>query len=425
MKFSKYTFSYPYDGNLLALYNAYSNALALIEHDKYAHLGKLCEQSIIPDDSNWISELVRGHFIIDDNLNELELLRLRLLQSRFSSSTLTLTIAPTSDCNFKCVYCFEKGSTRETCMSKNVQERVVSFVNSKMEGIRSLQVPWYGGESLLALPVIESLTSKFMTICSAHNVEYRASIITNGYLLTPEVARQFADMNITGVQVTVDGSESEHNKRRPLADGGPTYRKIMDNLVACKGIFAQPVSLRINVDKKNEQDASAVLNELRHHQMEGYVRPYIGHIMNINGKYADGICYDSQEFSELELRFLDTHNRILEAYPVPKGCYCCADSASSSVINADGKMYRCWSDIGIESRSYYDLAKEMPTGNYDVANAYLLYDPTRDDECRSCKYLPLCMGGCPDRRLRTGERCASVKYNLDAYMTRIPYLLRN
>lgn len=209
-----------------------------------------------------------------------------------------------------------------------------------------------------------------------------------------------------------------------MVNGKPTYRKIMNNLIDCMEVLTCSVALRINVDKNNAGDADKVLSELRRHNLEGRVRPYVGQILNINGQYADSICYDTKEFSEIENRFFDTYGRILEAYPVPRGCFCCADSASSFVINADGKMYRCWSDIGIEERSYYDLSTDCTTGNFEVIASYLNYDATQDDECRQCNYLPLCMGGCPDRRLRTGERCASIKHNLEAYMMRIPQILR-
>lgn len=423
MKFSKYNFLYPFDDEYYALYNAFSNALGLIEQPKYKEALRFCKGDGSLDEAT-IDTLKVGHFIIDDEVDELELLRFRLLQSRFSSSSLSLTIAPTSDCNFACVYCFEKERISKVFMSDLVQERILNFVKSKIEGIRSLQVSWYGGEPLMAMPIIQSLTDALLAICAEHNVAYQATMVTNGYLLSRKIAGMFESLHITGIQITIDGSEEVHNKRRPLINGKPTYRKIVDNLIDCKETLTCSVALRINVDKTNASDADRVLAELRHHNLERRVRPYVGQILNINGQYADGICYDSEEFSEIELSFFDAHDRILEAYPVPRGCFCCADSASSFVINADGKMYRCWSDIGIEERSYYDLAADRPTENYGVIGSYLNYDATQDDECMHCKYIPLCMGGCPDRRLRTGERCASIRHSLEAYMMRIPQLLR-
>jgi radical SAM protein with 4Fe4S-binding SPASM domain len=54
--------------------------------------------------------------------------------------------------------------------------------------------------------------------------------------------------------------------------------------------------------------------------------------------------------------------------------------------------------------------------------AYIELDPTEVDECQSCVYLPLCMGGCAVDRSKTheidntdlqlGRNCSTLKYNL-------------
>ena len=37
---------------------------------------------------------------------------------------------------------------------------------------------------------------------------------------------------------------------------------------------------------------------------------------------------------------------------------------------------------------------------------YLLFDPTQDSKCRPCKFLPICMGGCPYfRQKQSPDNC--------------------
>lgn len=55
--------------------------------------------------------------------------------------------------------------------------------------------------------------------------------------------------------------------------------------------------------------------------------------------------------------------------------------------------------------------------NVDKYMEYLLYDPTIDEMCIDCKLLPICMGGCPRRRIeRVTERCRDYKYVLEEYL---------
>ena len=57
--------------------------------------------------------------------------------------------------------------------------------------IKRFSVSWYGGEPLMALPIIEKLSEAFFRLCEENGVKYTESIVTNGYLLTKE--------NLTGI----------------------------------------------------------------------------------------------------------------------------------------------------------------------------------------------------------------------------------
>ena len=48
-------------------------------------------------DISLLNDLKKGSFLIEEDIDELELVRYNISRSRFSTSTLSLTIAPTSD----------------------------------------------------------------------------------------------------------------------------------------------------------------------------------------------------------------------------------------------------------------------------------------------------------------------------------------
>lgn len=63
--------------------------------------------------------------------------------------------------------------------------------------------------------------------------------------------------------------------------------------------------------------------------------------------------------------------------------------------------------------------------NWNILFEYMFYDPTIDEHCSECKYLPICMGGCPHKRLFDNfQRCLSTKHSFDKYMNVIPMLLK-
>ena len=102
---------------------------------------------------------------------------------------------------------------------------------------------------------------------------------------------------------------------------------------------------------------------------------------------------------------------------MPKSNYCAADHYYSYVVDPLGKLYKCWSDIGISDRVVGDIADNIYTElNFERLNEFILYNPTEDERCKSCKHLPICMGGCPYYRISNFKICDRHKYDLDIYM---------
>lgn len=109
----------------------------------------------------------------------------------------------------------------------------------------------------------------------------------------------------------------------------------------------------------------------------------------------------------------------LSTYPFPKANFCGADAISAFVIDSDGRLYKCWNDIGVHNRAIGQLknpAISNPVSSFETFKEYLLYDPTEDIECKDCKMLPICMGGCPSSRIQKADRCGYLKNYMDEYI---------
>ena len=426
MKASRYNFFFPYeaDDSKLIAYNSFSNALALIDKHKHDKLHQFVEAGEPINDEELVKQLKAGRFLIDDNCNELDLLKLRMLKSRFSTSFLSLTITPTADCNYRCLYCYEKDVIKPDYMTQEVDDAIIKLVESHMKTIGVLSISWYGGEPLMAVDVVERLSRKFIAMCEENNVKYYASMITNGYLLTKEIAQLLTELKITSLQVTLDGVEDMHNKRRPHVDGSGTFGTIIDNLVESKDVMPF-ISLRINIDKNNVASGREVTKLLKDKGLIDNVRPYLGKI--VPEKHDKSSCFDSCGFSKEQFSYvnefpsLDMHESY---YPRTTHNYCGADSLNSYVIGADGKLYKCWLEVGDASRCIGSLTDNVDV-NQNLALKYLLHDPTIDSTCFECNLLPVCMGGCPYMRMTKKEDiCSAYKYVLDDFLKVIAHKLK-
>src|SRR5262249_30890487 len=153
--------------------------------------------------------LLAGGFIVDARLDELEALRERNRGSK-DGGPLVLTISPTFACNLDCGYCFV--GKKQGTMSPEIEQQIIDFVRKNLErqDLPAVEVDWFGGEPLIAHRNINRLSRALIALCSERGVPYSAQVITNGTLMTPELADELAACGVDRVQITIDGFEQTH-----------------------------------------------------------------------------------------------------------------------------------------------------------------------------------------------------------------------
>lgn len=433
MKNSYYNFFFDFPEQTKKLaYNARSGSLALMDVDKYNSYNDFVQSGKAIDDENLVRDLQKGGFLIDDNLNELDIMRHELYTHRYSSNHLGITIAPTLQCNLRCIYCYEKENLKNSYMSEETQKELVALVEKQAKYLDALDVTWYGGEPLLAFDIIVSLTNKFLDICKRFNIQYSAGIITNGFKLNQGVASRFEELKISFAQITLDGAEETHNIRRPLRGGQPTYDKILRNIIDVADLIN--ISIRINTDVHNKTSLDKLLLDLDNHNLKKKVSLYLGHVQSNNDCYETHSCMTRAEFSKYSYLFDKeayskgfhvNHHRI----PNRITNFCTADRHNSWVIDPEGYLYNCWVDIGEKEKAFANISTSLKekSNNEKLYLDYLTYDPTLDEQCNKCKLLPVCMGGCPKSRLSNdSNRCTEYRFILEEKLKEMAlYILSN
>jgi uncharacterized protein len=427
MKSSKYNIFVDFPENRIRLaFNAFTLALVEFTFDEGIIVEKILDGPNIPHKTNGKSTkfkeiketLVKGGFLIDESMDEIEILKSKNRISRFAQNNhIGLTIAPTLSCNFRCIYCYEKH--KKDRMNLRIMRSLLGWAEKATTGGKNLSVTWFGGEPLLAMREIQYLSKGFLTISEKNKAKYSADIITNGFLLDRKTAAKLKKHHVTKAQITIDGPKNIHDKRRPLVNGKGTFDVILENIKNCCDLLE--ITLRINVDKTNSAYVYDVLDMLEKENLKNKVLPYIGYVYPYTEVCADAqkVCMGKEQYCLMQAKMrleMTERGYSFSAYPMLKGGFCTADSLHSATISPSGSIVKCWNDICYEVKSVnHILGEKTPQMQSNFAK-WVAWDPFEKEECRECQILPICMGGCPylayEKGLKEKGECIDWKYNL-------------
>ncbi len=389
MKSSRYNIVIREDKGVV-VFNTLSGSMAQFAEEEYENISN-------PDaaTTDLLEMLSDNGFIVDDCINERAYLEYQFKKTQFSSSSLSVTIAPTLSCNYKCPYCYE--SSRDGFLNEEGYRAIAAFIEDEIRERRftKLQINWYGGEPLLAFSQIRNWSERFIEICAREKVDYCAHIITNGSLLTEEIISEFAKCKITNAQITLDGWGDLHDKRRPAKNGMKFFEQTLANITRLSEAGIE-VSIRMNVDKINIRDYDAIADYFSENPR---VNVHVGHLLEYETLPDSFSCFTCEEFAQEELdiflRTGYTHDDLDQIFQ-NRFVFCGACSENSYVIDEQCNVYKCWNDIGNDDAIIFNLKEPSETRivNYAALLRYMDWNPLRDKLCSECVWLPICGGGC-------------------------------
>lgn len=382
MKLSRYNSTIRLSDEVLLHYNALRDSFLLARPTDIPFL----EQS--PEEQK---KLIEGGFLVDDDLDEIEVLRQRYLEIIDREDECLITINPTLDCNFSCWYCYE-AKHGKAYMSASVLESVLLFLEKQATRFRHLHVSFFGGEPLLCFDsVITPILDKLATLpCS-----YSTSYTTNAGMLTGRMIERMRVGNTLHLQITVDGGREYHDRTRYFRNGRGSYDLILANIH--KLLEAElPVTLRINYTQDNITSVSEIAEELLstfETALRSRLRISLHQVWQTSGTdlYKES-CAAIKRFSEVGF---DASSPLLNNVYSP--CY--ADKTHSLVINFDGNVYKCTAvDFLNAPREGYLSAEGEVHWERDSRTRW--HDCRfRNKPCNNCRIQPLCNGGCSKKAL--------------------------
>lgn len=414
MRQSRYTVTADSPTGAHLLYNTASGAFAEADDDAFA--------AYLACSGPWAGVLAEAGFLTDlSPEEELELQQRKFDATRADRSTLTISLIPTYVCNYRCPYCYEQGhNSVKGKMDASMMDTVCAFVESRygQDAFTKLSIQWYGGDPSLALDVVEELSARLINWCDERDIAYDAFMLSNANLIDEQAAKLIARARVSSVMLTIDGPEEMHNRRRVAADGSNSYER---NIAAARYLRDNGVAVfaTMNVDKVSWPLYAELRDKLLAEEgislSPGKLCDY-GHFFG-QAPFAkpDFDLFTHEEFARARLEVFEQlpHTAAeLQDMLRPIDRFCTGQLNNYFVIDLLGDVYNCDGWVGDRSYVRFNLHDDPSTWKLSDIS----HDATRDEQCRECELLPLCMGNCHWERACNDWPCHPFRYTLDGYL---------
>lgn len=369
--------------------------------------------------------LARGHLtemtVEEERTNFVQFVG-RLDSVERARKTPGFVLLPTYLCNLDCFYCYQKPAIESDSelvkhlMSTELADKAFEAYARMLpegKGLQGGDLLLYGGEPLLrrSRPLIEHVVKK----ARALGMTVRA--ISNGTQL-----QAYEDLlgphGIHKIQITLDGTREQHDKRRVHRGGQGSFDMIVENIALALRCGVN-VSVRLNIDKKN---IASILELDQLFRARGwYDAP------NFSTYAAEVHMTDDQKewVNEEELvsavdlsTFVGQHglkigtsktsslssfNKLqlsggLDAF---KTGFCGANY-SMCIFDPKGNVYSCWEEV-----EQFEPVGHFHTGtvvyNEQLRRAWQRSPLVANPRCHDCAYAFYCGGGCDWHGKKEGD----------------------
>lgn len=448
-KFSNYNFYIPISNyNILLIYNSISNTLIEVNGEIGKHLMNMSQNKNILSNNNFISNidfelLIKDKVILPSYIDEKNIIFERysnLKKKVYNDGEFSLVIAPTNRCNMECLYCFE-GEKCGKYLTQDIIDKLIGKIDAELKcpkiKISNLHVTWYGGEPLLYPQIIDNISKRLMDLCDKYNIVYTpCALITNGSLLNEEVWEILIRNKIKKLQVSLDGSEKTHNKKRPLRNKDNSYQIILNNLRKLPENFR--LDIRVHVDKDVAQALERLIVDLD----EIKIWPWrakdvkfrlVEKIYHPGISIEDKLVYLSQkEFFQVKNQFRSLQHNYYNNWAAkhgkpmaklkimyPKVEYVTPFCGSASrpyglVIDDQGFVHKCWEKVNDKEDRIQHISNYFP--DHPDYEKWLDYNKLEDPKCNNCKYFPICDEPCVQHHHDGYFKCSEWKFMLKEHL---------
>ena len=311
------------------------------------------------------------------------------------------------DCNLRCGYCFASTGAFESTrclMPLEVGKRALDFLIARSGQRKHLEVDFFGGEPMMNFEVVKQLVAYGRELERAHGKVIRFTITTNCYEL-PEDAEAFCNREMYNIVLSLDGRQQVHDAVRPVAGGGGSYARAMQNAQRIvrnrhgRDYYARGTFTARNLDFANDAEAlwDAGFASI---SIEPVVLPDT-HPLALHPSDLPAIFSESDRLLQMVRerekagKYHDFFHFMVDLSGGPclrkrlSGCGCGREYLA---VTPDGTLYPCHQFVG---RDGYALGNVFDgVLNEDIRAQFADNHVGKKEACRTCWAQYLCAGGC-------------------------------
>ncbi len=355
---------------------------------------------------------------------------------------ISLLVKPASgNCNMRCHYCFYTDETKNRAipsmgiMSIETMKTIVDKALAFADGDCSFA--FQGGEpSLAGLPFFQALTDYVKYHPNPKKVRIHYSFQTNGYNLTEDWAKWFAENQVL-VGVSLDGPKEIHDRYRVDHAGKGTYQQVMASIHLFEKYHVDYNILTV-VTSATSRHGQQVYNFFKKNDFR--YQQYIECLDPI-GEFQGGYEYSltPERYEEFLKTIFDSwyldmkagryvYNRYFEnlmliiARQGAESCNMRGVCGAQWVIEADGSIYPCdfyaldeWYLGNITTDSFENMEHQRQT------LGFIEWSKQIPEDCKKCRYFGLCRNGCRRNREPVTSTSTQKNYFCSAYKNFIEY----
>jgi uncharacterized protein len=326
----------------------------------------------------------------------------------------TLVLNVTNQCNLSCTYCYEYGEDKivdtengrkAKFMTEETARESVDFMLRESGSNRVAHLTFFGGETLLNLPVVKSTIEYARRRAAETGKEVDFSLTTNATLLRPDVIEFLAE-NRVGVTISIDGPKEVQDQFRVFHNGSGSYDVVAPRIKELlRRHRSRPIGARVTLTTAN-RDIRGIFRHLRD-EIGFWEVGFAPVTTAANRQYAigeDGYDRMLEQFRGLAAEFLEDalanrhhgfsnvkdtleeiHKGVNKAYP-------CGAGLGLMGVSTDGDVALCHRFAGSDDHKLGTVS-----GGLDKLVQIGFLEKHHIDhktDCAQCWARPLCSGGC-------------------------------
>ena len=357
--------------------------------------------------------LKTNEFIVASNDNEeilFENVKNNVLQPQIMVGYMVLTEA----CNLACNYCFLGNSKNDKEHNVKIMNEIIAekslnvFIQQSLlscnDNNANREIIFYGGEPLINFKGIKFVVELYKQYRSNGRCPFKISfsIVTNGTLITHEIAQYFKENNIN-VSLSLDGPTFKSNENRILQSTGEyAYTAILKGLSILQKndcIFGLSYTL-------SEQSLEVEVEDLLKFLIENKIYSISFNTLICNEELKSKAYYEKVvsyiiSFWKLARKHSIVEDRMarkIKAFATREFLYhdCAATAGCQLCFYHDGSIRICHGckkgDIN-SNWNIFDIENIKCVDSEEIF-AWLKYSPIFNEVCQYCPAISICGGGC-------------------------------